>query len=235
MTGISRIDTARTAPKRIAAPRAVATIAAAALVAALAGCSLVSAVGGDAEPTASETSAEASTSASTSPTGTESAPPPDGVPTASGTPAPTPTEEQAQCSGLSGAEALATWVGDVPSPFPDNPDMSYVEWSTEWADPTTYDECLPLSWIVLPIEGGTASSPYHVMLFNEGQYLGVATLRAYGFFPDVQRIDDATIRIIYKYALPDETTAGASGHATADFTWNDETQQVDMTGDVPPT
>lgn len=99
------------------------------------------------------------------------------------TPSPSPTRE---CSDKSGSEALSTWMPQVPT-------YNDWAWSTAYADTSTYDSCASLSWIVLPIDGGTASSPYQIMLFHHGEYIGVTSDQMIGFFPEVERLDDETI------------------------------------------
>jgi hypothetical protein len=94
--------------------------------------------------------------------------------------------------------------------------------------------CAALSWMILPIQGGTASSPYQIMLFHDGRYIGTATSEAYGFHPTVQRTDAGQIQVTWHWPREGESNAGASGTTTATFTWNDATGQVDMAGDVPP-
>lgn len=149
-------------------------------------------------------------------------------PTATPTPTPTPTPT---CSTLTGAEAFAQSIGEVPYP------SGYNNW--EWAEfeaDTTYDPCAELSWIVVTHPMGTASTPCHIMLFHAGEYLGTATSEAYGFYPAVVRLDDATLQVTYTYLQPDDASnAEASGRAVVTLTWNSATQQVDFEGEVPPT
>ena len=108
-------------------------------------------------------------------------------------------------------------------------------WSTAYADTSTYDSCASLSWIVLPIEGGTASSPYQIMLFHHGEYIGVTSDQMIGFFPEVERLDDETIQVTYKWPRDGETTAGASGRSVSVFTWDGITRAVVHSGEWPPT
>ena len=97
-----------------------------------------------------------------------------------------------------------------------------------------YDSCADLSWIILPIKGGTASSPYQIMLFHDGGYLGTATSEAYGFYPTISRVDDATISVTWHWPREGESSAGASGQSTAQFTWDTASGSVSMSGEVPP-
>jgi hypothetical protein len=136
--------------------------------------------------------------------------------------------ESDDCSGLTGADAVARWAGDVP------PNSGGYPWAPESAETDGYDPCADLSWIILPIEGGTASSPYQIMLFHNGSYLGTATSDAYGFYPDISRVDDATVSVTWHWPKDGESNAGRSGESTAQFTWDESTQSVQMNGEVPP-
>ena len=158
----------------------------------------------------------------------------------SDTPAPTTTEahdgdgdepEDAPadtCSELTGDEAVARWASDVP------PNAENYPWAPDWAVTDGYDSCADLSWVILPIEGGTASSPYQIMLFHDGSYLGTATSEAYGFYPTVSRVDDSTLSVTWHWPHEGESSAGASGESTAQFTWDAASGSVSMSGEVPP-
>ncbi|MEJ6550281.1 LppP/LprE family lipoprotein [Corynebacterium sp. USCH3] len=132
------------------------------------------------------------------------------------------------CSELTGDEAVARWASDVPINAENYP------WAPDWAVTDGYDSCADLSWIILPIEGGTASSPYQIMLFHDGRYLGTATSEAYGFYPTVSRVDDATLSVTWHWPRDGESNAGASGESTAQFTWDAASGSVSMSGEVPP-
>ena len=108
------------------------------------------------------------------------------------------------------------------------------KWDADYADTDGYDPCAALSWITFPIERGTGSSPYTIALFHQGEYLGVTTSRTFGFFPQVERIDDGQISVTYTYAKDGDSNAGASGRVTSTFTWDVESGSVDHRGDLPP-
>lgn len=143
----------------------------------------------------------------------------------------TPTPEVPACSGLTQSEAVDESIGSI-APFPG---LESHEWVAAMPDDQTYDECAELSYVVVTLYGGTVSTPCHVMLFNQGRYLGTATADAYGFYPRVQQLDDATVEVTYTYTLPGESNAASSGRTVATFTWDETTQSVVMDGDVPPT
>lgn len=127
---------------------------------------------------------------------------------------------------LSGEDAAARWVDQVPT-YNDWP------WAVEYADVRGYDPCLPLSYIVLPIEGATASSPYQIMLFHKGDYLGTATAEAYGFSPGMERLGDSTIQVTWRWPNPGDSNANPTGRSTAQFTWDEAAGRVIMSGEVP--
>lgn len=130
------------------------------------------------------------------------------------------------CTDFPGQEALKRWIGDVPT-------VNGWAWSTKWASVENYDPCLPLSWIRVTIEKGTSSSPYQMMLFHRGEYLGPATEESSGFGPDTVRIDDESIEVTWYWAKPGESNALHAGEAAAQFRWDDATGEVVMTGDLP--
>ncbi|WP_347307439.1 LppP/LprE family lipoprotein [Corynebacterium sp. SA-MJD20WY100] len=74
------------------------------------------------------------------------------------------------------------------------------EWDAEYAYTDDFDPCLALSYIVVPIVGGTSSSPYHIMLFRKGEYLGTATQEPRGFAPRITQTSDDSISVGYRFA-----------------------------------
>lgn len=156
-------------------------------------------------------------------TETVTAPPSD----AASTPTPTPTPT---CGPTSGAEAAAAGIASLPLPA----GLEDAKWDAANADYSGYDACAPLSWSVVAPEFGTAGSPYAILLFHEGRYLGTATAEQYAFEPTIERRSESAVTVTYKFAKAGEPNAAPSGRTTATFTWNDETGRVDMTGDTPP-
>lgn len=114
-----------------------------------------------------------------------------------------------ECAQLNQQDAFLQNVDKVPPAFPDDPD---IVWSQ--ADGSTYHPCAGLSWITLGIRG-TASSPFQIMLFHEGEYLGTTLAKAPGLFPDVRRVDDDTLEVTYRYPKEGEANAEASGRAVS--------------------
>lgn len=179
------------------------------LAALLAGCSGAGGTdGGAANPTVTET---------------VTVPPSD----AASTPTPTPTPT---CGPSSGAAAAAEGIAALPLPA----GLEDAKWDAANADYSGYDACAPLSWSVVAPEFGTAGSPYAILLFHEGRYLGTATAQQYAFEPTVERRSDAAVTVTYRFAQAGEPNAAPSGRTTASFTWNDETGRVEMTGNTPP-
>lgn len=127
-------------------------------------------------------------------------------------------------------------AGNPQAAFADN--IAQVpQWNGhQWAlvDSAHFDPCAELSWQTISVEGATASSPHHIMLFHKGEYLGTATLEPYGFFPTVERVSDAEIAVTYHWAREGETTAGRTGETHAGFRWDEGQQKTIMSGDVPP-
>ena len=139
-----------------------------------------------------------------------------------------PTTEK--CATMTGAEAISTWGPQVPT-FREGYDW---QWNLDRADPNTYDPCAALSWVVLGLKGGMASSPVQIMLFHRGQYIGVTASEPSNYWPEVVRLDDAAIQVTYKWPRDGETTAGATGRSVSIFTWDEQTQSVVHSGEWPP-
>ncbi|QQM68248.1 LppP/LprE family lipoprotein [Actinomyces weissii] len=158
------------------------------------------------------------------------------APTQAATPAPATLGEATRppsdddCSGMTGAEAVARWGGEVAT-FGEDEGW---QWNLEGADTSTYDQCAELSWVVLGIKGGTASSPYQIMLFHDGQYVGVTSEKSIGFLPQVSRIDDDEIQVTYTWPKDGESNDVASGRSVSVFEWEDDSNQVVHKGEWPP-
>ncbi|GAA4195810.1 hypothetical protein GCM10022219_21480 [Microbacterium oryzae] len=154
---------------------------------------------------------------------------PETAPSAPSTPP--PPSDPGACGTLTRDEAAAVAAQRLPPPLGDD----YFTWDTTAtaADPG-YDPCAALSWIVFPLAGGTGSSPNAIALFHEGEYVGPATEEQYGFRPAVERLSDDSIRVTYPYLLDGDANADPQGQAVARFTWDAETQSVQMDGNPPP-
>lgn len=139
----------------------------------------------------------------------------------------TPTTEPT-CASLTGEQAVNQSIHLVSPPFADDPSIGWA-----YADFTTYDPCAVVSWSVLSTQG-TAASPCQIMLFNRGVFVAQATTINYPFHPEVVRVSDDTIQVTYTYLQPGESTAQASGKATATFTWNESLERFDVGGYLPP-
>lgn len=132
------------------------------------------------------------------------------------------------CSGLTGKQAVERWYEDVPLPeqgYPYAPGAATQE---------TYDPCAALSSIVIPVAHETVSSPTQVMLFHNGRYIGTATEKAYGYYPDIERLADDELRVTWRWPQGDDANADPTGRSTATFTWDASSESVVMSGEVPP-
>ncbi len=142
-------------------------------------------------------------------------------------PAEAPAEEAdaESCETIDAHAAYESGIGTIP-PWQDN------NWTL--VDFSQFDPCAELSWQIITIERGTASSPYHIMLFHKGDYLGTATAEPYGFFPTVEKVSGAEIAVTYHWPREGEANAEHTGTTEAGFRWDDAEQKVIMSGDVPP-
>lgn len=141
------------------------------------------------------------------------------------------TTATSTCKTSTPAQALATAVSRVPAA--DLGDGVHVRYTSQGAI-NHWDACAGLSWIALPIEHGTASSPWQIALFHDGAYLGTATAKGYGFRPTITRTSDTSISVVYLWRKDGESTAGASGKTHASFTWDAVSHSVRMKGSTPP-
>lgn len=140
-----------------------------------------------------------------------------------------PSPEADTASSCGAADAQTAFSEGVSQVAP----WGTIGW--ELFDSTGYDPCASLSWETLMIEGGTSSSPFHIMLFNHGEYLGTATAKPYGFAPTIERVSDSEIAVTYHWPREGEGNANRSGTTNAGFRWDEGQQKVIMSGDVPPT
>lgn len=138
----------------------------------------------------------------------------------------TAPEPDTSCGSSDAQSAFAQGVSQVPL-------WGANGW--ELFDSSGYDPCASLSWETLMIEGGSSSSPFHIMLFNHGEYLGTATAKPYGFAPTIERVSDSEIAVTYHWPREGEGNALRSGTTQAGFRWDETQQKVIMSGDVPPT
>lgn len=102
-----------------------------------------------------------------------------------------------------------------------------------------YDPCAELSWIDAipgssPSDCCISSMAHHILLFHRGKFIGTATYEPYSFSPAITRTSDSSISVTYRYVKGDESSASASGRATAEFSWSSSQNKVVMTGEVPP-
>ena len=97
---------------------------------------------------------------------------------------------------------------------------------------SNYSPCADLSTILVMIEHGTGSSPVQALMFHRGQYLGTATLKAYGFTSlNVARSTDSTVVLDYK--TPGECNACAPAAVTSvRYQWQGD--HVEMLDPPPP-
>jgi hypothetical protein len=95
--------------------------------------------------------------------------------------------------------------------------LERVSWDAVGADYSGYSPCAALSWVVVTVEGSTPSSPYAILLFHRGTYLGTATATQYGFAPKIQRTNPATIAVTYTYPQGTDSNADPTGRTHASY------------------
>lgn len=168
--------------------------------------------------------------------GCSSTPAPTTTRTVTQTAAPAPSSSDTStpttsCGPATGSAAAASAIAGLPAPA----GLDGVAWDASTADYSGYEPCAALSWSVVTLVGSTSSSPYAILLFHDGRYLGTATSTPYAFTPEIRRATADTIDVSYRYAEKTDANADPTGRAQARFTWNDDSDRVVMTGSVPPT
>lgn len=179
---------------------------------------------GNSAPTSGSQSSVAPTT-TTTPQTSESSPKHKPEPTRK----PRDTKPRPQCGNLSAQELLATHVDKLPPP-PSTEDS----WDTEHAGIGLCDPCAELSPIDITVEGATATSPHHIMLFHKDQYLGTATPQPRSFAPDMKLLNTQAVSVTYYYAKPGDPKDRPSGRAHVNFIWDHAKKKVIMDGNLPP-
>lgn len=136
------------------------------------------------------------------------------------------------CPNNSPRDTLRQAAPQFPEPFgPNVPNAS--GWDIEGADTSTFNGCKELSWISVTVPGATASSPETIALFHSGIYIGTTSATNFGFEPQVERVDDSTIRVTYRYPLEGDANGAPRGRAVSEFHYDDAAGSVVHTGEFP--
>lgn len=143
---------------------------------------------------------------------------------ATATQAQTPIPE-AECSGLTGLEALTTAAGTVDS-------SRAWDLTGEYSEVTNYDECADLSWIVLrPEECCTAFGITPVLFFNHGELVPGSTVSDRALSRDTEpvRNDDGEIALTFAYS----GTFQYPVRTATTFKWDESSATVTATDGEP--
>ncbi len=164
------------------------------------------------------------------------------------TPAPTlntgSSRPEQACGSSNVNQVVAQHIVEVPEMFAES--GTATSWTVDSTASESYDACLDLSWVILPLSRGTGSSPYQIMLFHQGQYIGTPSLVSFGFYPIINRISDDAIEVGYKWPVGNQSNAEAqvqtvmtyrynpnTGGVTATGRWPDYAEQIDAQGNLP--
>lgn len=180
------------------------------------------------------TSPSAETGAPAAPTATSAAPstePTTAEPSATSSATSTSSTEPT-CSGIPADQAVADNLPQVPE-YDSGLGETWA-WDGQTAATDTYDDCAELSAVAVTVEGATASSPYQILLFSNGEYIGTANDEAYGFSPQIVRVDDSTLQVTYVWPGPEDANANPTESAVATYTVDPESDSVTMSGELPP-
>lgn len=120
-------------------------------------------------------------------------------------------------------------------PPPYGPDVPNAPgWAVDQADASTYSGCEGPYWVSVTVAGATASSPQTIVLFSHGRYLGTASATPFGFERKVERVDDATLRVTYRFPIEGDANAAPRGRAVSEFHDDAASGRVVHTGEFPP-
>ncbi|PPJ21073.1 LppP/LprE family lipoprotein [Nocardia nova] len=173
-------------------------------------------------PENASATASSATSAAVSPTRV--------APTTQETVSPVTTSGSADCATDLSAPEIRRAVATLP-PYDAGGGETWAWNDNPPALRGTYNRCSTLSVVVVTVQGATASSPEHALLFHQGDYVGTATPKAQAFTTiDTGAGTDDTVALTYKTpgscnACPDGTST------TVSFHWNGS--GVDMQGRPP--
>jgi hypothetical protein len=156
------------------------------------------------------------------------------VPRSSGTPSPgvgpSETSSSPSCGPSTGQAAAAKGIAALPAPT----NLTGIRWDALGAEYAGYSPCTALSWSIITVQGSTASSPYAILLFHHGSYLGTATKIACPSHPDVTRTTDNTVHVTYHYPKAGENDADLTGTTNVTLNWDANAHKVQFDGSTPP-
>ncbi|MEV6095221.1 LppP/LprE family lipoprotein [Nocardia sp. NPDC051981] len=70
--------------------------------------------------------------------------------------------------------------------------------------------CPALMWVLADTEGGTASSPWHVMLFNQAGFLGTAT-KKWTAYTSIASSSDRSVQVEYRWLAGTDASCCPTG------------------------
>ena len=124
-----------------------------------------------------------------------------------------------------GAAAIEAAADRIAPPLSYRPD---VPWRFDGR--TNYNTCNDLSYATLATEGGTGSSPWQLLLFHRGDFVGTG-IKCNASFQSVTGASPRTVDVTYRYLKEGEASAAPSGIARVSFVWNGD--RVVMNGTLP--
>ena len=122
------------------------------------------------------------------------------------------------------APEITDHVDEVPPPQ----QLGGQEW--DYTGRSNYDPCAALSYALVEVRGGTASSPVRVMLFHDGVYIGPETECAFAFTTVISATAES-VTVEYRWPREGDPNAAPSGRATVTYRWTGETVQRE--GELP--
>jgi len=143
-----------------------------------------------------------------------------------------PTAAQATPPARCGVDLAAPRIAAAVHTLPPYPGTDWA-WSVTPATVAgNFDPCATLSTALVTVTGATASSPVTALMFHDGDYLGTATSKAYGFTTfDRDRTTDDTV--VLDYEVPGACNACAPASVSSvRYRWQGD--HVEMLDPAPP-
>jgi hypothetical protein len=139
-----------------------------------------------------------------------------------------PAQAAPPTTGACGVDPEASAITDNVDAVPPAEQAPGIPWT--YVGESNYDRCADLSYAIVDVEGGTGSSPRHVMLFHRGAYIGTATECAFGF-TSVTATTGNSVTVEFRWPREGDPNAAPSGSASTTFSWNGS--DVVMSAELP--
>lgn len=121
--------------------------------------------------------------------------------------------------------ATAEGISKIARPLPDVPNVTWVPDGV-----SDYNTCNALSFVALNTQGATAGSPYQLLLFHRGKFVGTG-VKCNLPFQTIVDSSQSTVQVNYKYLKDGDAFAAPHGSVDVVFSWVNG--RVVMNGSLP--